>query len=854
MKVVARRLAPLVGLVVFAIALVALHHTLRHYHIADIRQAWHTVSGSRILIALALVVCSYAVLTLYDVLGLRYAGERVPYRRVGLVSFIGWALSNSVGFSVLSGGAVRFRMYSQWGVSASGVVKVITLSTVTAWLGISTIAGFACLLEPHALSALWGTHHVPIVVLGLLFLAFPIAYLLWATTSRRFAFRRWSLEPPALAIAIPQVLLGAADFALAAGVMYVLLPEGSISYPAFMGLFVAAILGGFVSQVPGGLGVFESILLVLLANQFSPADLFVRMLMFRVLYDLLPLVVGLVMLSGYELMQRRLVVQRIGTVYLGIARPVITQFMALAILLCGAMLLYSGATPAEAGNLHYLRRILPLPVIEMSHFLASILGVALLLLARAVQRRINAAYWAVLALLAAGAAFSLLKGLDYEEAIILGAMFLILVPCRREFYRNASILQPSFGAGWVLAVGMVLLSSMWVGIFAYKHVEYSGEMWWQFSFQGDAPRFLRATVGVLVFAGGFALFKLLAPVRHAVAPAAEPDLRDVEPIVTASHDVMANLALLGDKTILMDDRKSAFIMYAVEGRSFVAMGDPIGDSDAFPELIWRYKELADAHGGWPVFYEVRPDTMPLYVDIGLTLIKLGEEGRVSLAEFSLDGSAWKDERYTLRKLEKQGVAFEVIPAVDVPALLPVFKTISDEWLLTKHVAEKGFSLGFFDKNYLSRYPHAIVRNGGDIVAFANLWPGHGSDEFSVDLMRYSNAAPSGIMDFLFLHLMLWGREAGHQWFSMGMAPLSGLENRQLAPLWNRAGALLFAHGEHFYNFQGLRQYKEKFHPQWESRYLAAPGGIVLPRALANVASLISGGLAGLVKKPSRRPS
>ena len=129
-----------------------------------------------------------------------------------------------------------------------------------------------------------------------------------------------------------------------------------------------------------------------------------------------------------------------------------------------------------------------------------------------------------------------------------------------------------------------------------------------------------------------------------------------------------------------------------------------------------------------------------------------------------------------------------------------------------------------------------------------IWLGADHTELSVDLMRYTAVAPPGVMEYLLIELMLWGRENGYQRFNLGMSPLSGIENRSLAPLWNRIGALLFSRGEPFYNFQGLRLYKEKFDPVWEPRYLASPGGLVLPRILTNVASLISGGLVGVVSK------
>jgi phosphatidylglycerol lysyltransferase len=183
--------------------------------------------------------------------------------------------------------------------------------------------------------------------------------------------------------------------------------------------------------------------------------------------------------------------------------------------------------------------------------------------------------------------------------------------------------------------------------------------------------------------------------------------------------------------------------------------------------------------------------------------------------------------------------------------MPELEEISEEWLRAKSTREKGFSLGAFDPEYLKRLPMALVRRGDRIVAFANLWPGGDKEELSIDLMRHREDAPFGIMDYLFLELMLWGNAEGYRWFNLGMAPLAGLEARALAPLWSRLGALVFRHGEHFYNFQGLRHYKDKFDPVWEPRYLACPGGLgglVLPRVLADVAALISGGFRGVVAK------
>jgi phosphatidylglycerol lysyltransferase len=346
----------------------------------------------------------------------------------------------------------------------------------------------------------------------------------------------------------------------------------------------------------------------------------------------------------------------------------------------------------------------------------------------------------------------------------------------------------------------------------------------------------------------FALLHLLRTAKpKPIEPTAE-DLETIRRIVRESPQSNAHLALLDDKRFLLSSTNQACIMYGIEGKSWIAMGDPVGSEKEYAELIWQFRELCDRHGGWPVFYEIGADDLPLYIEQGLTLLKLGEEARVPLTKFSLEGSHRKRQRYTLRKLEKEGATFEVIPQDAISPLLPELRGISDDWLKKKNTTEKRFSLGCFDPVYLVQMPLGVVRQQGKIVAFANLWPGGQQAELSIDLMRYSSDAPSDVMEYLFVQLILWAKQAGYVWFNLGMAPLTGIENRPVAPLWNRMAALVYRHGEHFYNFQGLRQYKEKFEPVWEPKYLASPGGVALPLIFANIIALNSGGLKGVVSR------
>jgi phosphatidylglycerol lysyltransferase len=229
-------------------------------------------------------------------------------------------------------------------------------------------------------------------------------------------------------------------------------------------------------------------------------------------------------------------------------------------------------------------------------------------------------------------------------------------------------------------------------------------------------------------------------------------------------------------------------------------------------------------------------------------VKLGEEARVNLERFTLEGSEGSKFRQLVRRLERDGGTFRIVPAPEVPSIIDHLEAVSNDWLAAKAGAEKGFSLGSFDRDYVSRFPIAVVEMGGRIVAFANLWLGAERHEASIDLMRYHRSAPRNVMEALLIHTLVWAQQQGYHWFALGMAPMSGFATSPIAPLWTRAGHFLYTHGEALYRFQGLRAYKEKFHPVWTSRYLAYRGNWKLPRILADVAVLVAGGYRRIFSK------
>lgn len=845
-----RSLAPLLGLLLFAVALWELHHELQTFHYHDLVRHVHSIPVGQLALALLLTGLSYFTLTGYDALALRSIHHPLAYGRIALASFVGYAFSHTIGVSWLTGGSVRYRLYSAWGLSALEVTQVIVFTILTFWLGFCTLGGVAFVLEPPAMPA-WRL--MPVASLrpiGVLFLSLVAGYLVWTTTrTQPLRIRGWTFSLPTTRLSLLQIGLGCVDWLLAGSVLYVLLPQqASLSFPGFLGIFLLAQILGMGSQVPGGLGVFESVILLLLPSSLPSPVVLGALFVYRGVYYLLPLGTAALLLGVHEASRQRAGVTRITRALRQWTTPLTPHVLACTTFLGGVILLVSGTVPAVPGHLRWLRTVLPLPAIEASHFVGSLVGMGLILLARGLQRRIDAAYGLTTVFLGTGVVVSLLKGLDYAEAIILAIMLVALLPCRHLFYRRASLFSQRFTLGWSVTITMILLGTFWLGLFAYQHVAYTPEIWWRFTLTGDAPRFLRASVGVMSLVVFWALARLLHPTSPPPASPSLTDMDTVRTLVAQSPKVVANLALLGDKAFIMNPSGTAFLMYGIEGRSWVAIGAPIGPPAACAELAWQFCDRCDRYGGWPVFYEVTADNLPLYLDLGLAPFKIGEEARVPLTTFSLEGRSRKGLRHTYRKLSHAGYAFEVVPQENVPPLLAELQAISDAWLAEKHTREKGFSLGSFKPEYVQQFPVALVRQAGKCVAFANIWLSAEHEELSPDLMRYLPEAPPGIMEYLFIALMLWGKQAGYHWFNLGMAPLAGLEQQPHASLWNRCGAFLFHHGEHFYHFEGLRQYKAKFNPTWTSAYLIAPGGLALPRILTNVTALIAGGLTGAIRR------
>ncbi len=832
--------SPLVALFTLAmlgLAAVALVHLAAETSYREILAALAATEAWRLGVALGLTAASFALLTLYDLNAFVAIGKPQPWPRIAPAAVAAYAVAQTTGFGPLSGGAVRLRYYTPLGLTPADIARVVIFVTVAFGAGLAVTAALGALVAAPALA---GVIRAPVAaVVAVAALTLLAGGLLVAAGGRRLVLPGTGgrgLDLPARGLMLRQLAVTALDTAAAAGTLWVLLPAGSIGYLAFLPLFAVALVLGILSHVPAGLGVFEAVLLAALGGVAPTAEILAAFALYRLIYQVLPLglaATGLALAEGRRLAQRgpAAAALRAGA---GLA----PQVLAALALVLGAMLVFSAVTPARGLDLVWLARHIPLPVIETAHFLATILGALMLISARGLAFRLDGAWWTAMVAACAALVLSLVKAVAIYEAATLAAFALALYAARHEFHRRSTLIDARLSPPWIAAVAVVMISAFVILRFVFRHVEFGTESWLRFEISAQAPRGLRALFGASLVAALVAIWSLLRPARMPVQATDADDLARAVEIVESQPVAAANLVRMGDKQLLLSEDRRAFVMYARQGRSWIALFDPVGPLELWPELIWRFVETARRAGGRAAFYQAAPENLALYADAGLRFFKLGEQARVDLAAFDLVGGHRAGQRNVLSRGAREGLEVEILDVGAAAEVMDRLAEISAVWLEERGGGEKAFSLGAFDPAYVAAQRVAVMRQDGVVVAFATLMETALREETAIDLMRHVGSIPNVGMEFLFLRLCVILKEEGCRWFDLGMAPLSGLSASEAAPFWHRLGRAIYEEGVPSYNFKGLRGFKSKLQPSWRPRYLAVTGGASPALVLLDATRLI----------------
>lgn len=300
------------GFLLFGVSLWAIATQLREFDYRDIVRSLAEIPKIYIALALICTALNYLMLTGYDALAVRYIRRSLSYRKIAIAAIVSQGITNSAGLELLTGSAIRYRFYSAWGLSTLEIAKIITFCHVSFWLGFFTVAGLVFVTEPVSVPSLL---HIPansLYPLGTIFLFLVAGYLLWNVWSHKpLKLGKWIIPRLPAKLSLFQTAIATLDWAIAASVLYVLLlSEAPITYPSFFGIYILGQLAGVISNVPGGLGVFETVLLLSLSGQISSPELFGALLAYRGIYYFFPLIVAIVMLGIYEIRQRLKKVRR----------------------------------------------------------------------------------------------------------------------------------------------------------------------------------------------------------------------------------------------------------------------------------------------------------------------------------------------------------------------------------------------------------------------------------------------------------------------------------------------------------------------------------------------------------------
>jgi phosphatidylglycerol lysyltransferase len=824
-----------VPLLVIGAVLTLTWQTLRQVHPRDIVGALRTMSWAWLLIAAALTLVNIVVMGLYDVVAFEGTRTRALERwRYGAVAF---AWSNFLTLGPFAGPAIRFWLYRgtvEHGADLETGVLSIAIAFASGLVGWT----LATVVVPSH-STLGNAVVLTIVAAALVYAC--------ACVGRFVAvrFERFDDIDPRPTKAIVPAIVGWLDWLLA-GLVFLACLHSTGDTVADVRSIRSFFLGqaiGLASLVPGGFGSSDAFWIAHIDLPGSSTA--AALLAYRLVYYIVPWAAASLVLLSWA--------TRRASRRIEMARRMLAGLVAAG----GALILLSTASPGLSPRLDLLGQVVPLPIVEISHVAAALTGVLLLVLARGLAKGYRIALGATIIVLLLAAISAILKGLDYEEALILACLAVATWSQAPLYDREA---QVAWFKGPDLAVAAIaLFLFLGFGAFAYRITPERLERVKDFGYRVQRGRFLRTagTLAIAVSAGAFYVF-LRVPVRFRRLSRSEID-RTLELHAAIGRGTTPLMVANGDKAVFrFDDR--GFCLYRTIGSYLVVFGDPVvstpDERDDFLTALFAYAAEIDRR---PLFYQISLEWIPPLHDRGYAFFKLGEEAHVRLDTVTLDGPQGKLYRQILRRGERDHLRMGILPPVDIPGALPELRAISDDWLRRRHQRERQFSIGFFDEDYLRRFPCAVVEEkrgresfSGDMVAetendsrphifaFANLLRDPRREELSVDLMRYRSDGP-GVMDFLFVSLFLYGKEQGYKRFNLGMAPLASVGELHGAHARERLANLLFQHGENWYNFQGLRFYKEKFDPEWAPRYMAYQNAWEWPAAITHVSALIAGG-------------
>ena len=628
LKRIARHLPAVIGIILLTGAIYVVWKEFRHLKVADIKLALDAIPRRALILAFLWTILSYGVLTFYDRLGTMYAGHKVSYARVSLASFCAYSLSHNLGFAAVSGAAVRYRLYAHWGLTPFQIAKVVAFCSLTFTLGGLVLGGTILFYEPDAIP--FFGDRVPFWAM------YAIGAAMWLVVAAYISMSRFvgtvrlfgtEIVLPDWRMAFVQVLLATVDVAITAGIFYQLLPDApGLTYLRFLGVYVASYTAGLAANLPGGIGVFDTAMLLGLENYLQPAQILGAIVVFRLYYYIIPLFLAGALFAGNEIMLRGGALFRRGTPAAGAAvpararwsEPALASIAATgAVALCGAMLLGVGLLD-QRPDFSWLDADYADLAADAGQYVPSLIGAALIVLSVGLSQRVTLAWGATIVLLVLAAAFTAAQGSTYWIPAILLLATLLLVPFRDAYYRHARILSGPLQAGTAIPLLALVVCVLTLGAFEPRVRGMAENSWMEVLISPGVPNSLRLSIGFALLLAVVALWRLIRPGRVRWLPWAGDG--------RARYAALGSIPPAEADGIVMGELGRAGIPFRRIGRVMLGLGDPAGSVNDRVSAIWNLRDLAQQEGLDAAVWRAGPGLLKVYEDLGLAALPLGVDG------------------------------------------------------------------------------------------------------------------------------------------------------------------------------------------------------------------------------------
>lgn len=772
-----------------------------------------TVVNISIIVCLGLI--AFVPLTLYDLVLRNNISIKLRSKKVYKYSWIASSISSIVGFGGTSAIALKTHFYSNYVKDKSTLVKKISKNVLLNLTGFSMLCFVYTIFNIHEIKDIT-LMKIVIVIIGLCLPAL-LVYMIF----KYYKYKNSEEIKYTLKIISISLIEWVATVGLIYGILVVL--KCNVTIFELFPVFVSAVVVATVSMVPGGIGTFDLTLLLGLEKYNVPSEkVLLAIVLYRLTYYIIPLIIGLVMFihEAYISLNEDLK---------NTIESVVSKFfhviLVLLVLFAGSVLLISEALPGVIERVSLLHKVFDFSIIYISKKLTIIIGFLLIAVSMTMTYKSKRIYKLTIALVILGAILSLLKGFDYEEAIYLSLVAVALWFSKKSFYRESFIMT------WGKIIQDLIILIFFQGV--YITVAYINLRFVRFKFHtlADYEHFTSNHIirvlamsfigfaGALIFLAVIHYFSGLNKFPRMKLSECEDKVKDIYNKYKGTQ--VSHYIFLNDKFVYINKDNDVMLQYQIYADKIVILGNPVGNESKFFNFIQEFYDLADNYGYTPVFTAIDSSMIPYLHATGYQFIKLGEDAHVKIdIDFDLKGSRRKTIRNAVGRAERQEYKFEVISPPFTKDVMDSIRSVSDEWLGGRK--EKGFSIGFFDEDYLNKADLALVKDkDGVIKGFANIIPMYDNNEtLSIDLMRFGKCPFNGVMDFMFVNLFKYGKEKGYAKFNMGMAPLSNVGISKYAFLSEKVSYQVYLHGQHFYSFKGLKSFKEKYADTWENRYMA----------------------------------